>query len=289
MHKKWTPYLFLAPHLFFFTVFLVFPVFYGIYISLHEWNYLTEPEFVGLDNYWKLLFEPDSIDFQEFWNAFGNTLLFVVLTVPLLIVIPLALALAVNSKVKGRNLFRAVFFIPTMFSVATVILVWVWILDTNAGVVNYYLGQKIPWLSDLPWVWVSLTVITVWWTAGTNMILFLAGLQDIPDHLYEAAWIDGAGAWQRFRHVTLPGLTGPFVFVTITTTIASFNVFGQPYMATRGGPGTETETLLMQIRQTAFSDFEMGTAAAMALIMAAVLLVISYLQYRYIRPDMFTR
>jgi multiple sugar transport system permease protein len=281
MHRKFTPYLFLAPHLLFFIGFLVIPVFYGIYISLHNWDYLTEPEFIGFENYQRLLFMPDSIEFQEFWNAFGNTLYFVVWTVPLLIIVPLALALGVNAKVWGRNWFRSIFFVPTMFSVATIVLIWVWILDTNAGVVNYYLGQTIPWLSDIPWVWVSLVLITVWWTAGTNMILFLAGLQEIPDHLYEAAWIDGANAWQRFVHVTLPGLTGPFTFVTIMTTVASFNVFGQPHMATQGGPGTETEVLMMHIRTTAFSDFQMGSAAAMALIMAVFLLIISYFQFRF--------
>lgn len=260
---------------------IITPQSYGIYISLHDWNYLTEPVFVGLENYQRLLWMPESIEFQEFWNAFGNTLFFVVLTVPLLIVIPLMLALGVNVDVRGRNWFRSIFFIPTMFSVATIVLIWVWILDTNAGVVNFYLDQAIPWLSDTPWVWISLVLITVWWTAGTNMILFLAGLQDIPDHLYEAAWIDGANAWQRFVHVTLPGLAGPFTFITIMTTVASFNVFGQPHMATRGGPGTETEVLMILIRKTAFSDFQMGSASAMALIMAVVLLVISYMQFRF--------
>ncbi|PTX64434.1 carbohydrate ABC transporter membrane protein 1 (CUT1 family) [Melghirimyces profundicolus] len=278
-----TPYLFIAPHLVFFIIFLIVPIGYGIYISLHEWDYLTPPEFVGLQHYRNIFLNPTSIDYVEFWNAFWNTVQFVVFAVPVLIVVPLVLAVAVDTKTWGTHFFRAVFYAPSLLSVATVSLIWLWILDTNAGIVNFYLnkfgGETVPWLSKMPWAWIALVVMTVWWTIGRNMIIFLAGLQDIPEELHEAAKIDGAGRLSRFFHIILPGIRGPMLFCVVMTTIESFNLFGQPYMTTQGGPGEETEVLMMLIRQVGFADFRMGSAAAMALIMGFSLLLISMVQF----------
>jgi len=281
-----TPYLFIAPHLFFFSIFLVIPTFYGIYLSFHQWDFFTEPVFVGFQNFADLLFNKDSLYYADFWNAFGNTVLFVALSVPPLIIIPLLVAIAVDTKTWGNNLFRTIFYTPSLFSIATVALIWIWMLDTNAGLVNYYINklgfENIPWLTDLPWAWVSLVVMTIWWTMGYNMLLFLAGLQDIPQHLYEAAKIDGANAFQRFFHVTLPGLKGTMFFVVIMTTIASFNLFGQPYMATKGGPGQDTVTLLMYIQRIGFGGGspDAGVASAMAIIMGIFLSLVSIVQFK---------
>jgi multiple sugar transport system permease protein len=289
--KKLIPYLFITPHLLFFTVFLILPSLYGIYISLHEWNFFDAPTFVGFQNYMDLLVNKDSLWYPYFWDAFKHTIYFVAFSVPFLILIPLLIAMAVDAKPPGTNFFRALFYAPSLFSVATVVLIWVWLLDTNAGLVNYYInvfgGGNIPWLTGQPWVWVSLVLITVWWTMGYNMILFLAGLQDIPQHLYEAAKIDGANLWQRFWNVTLPGLKGPMLFVVIMTTIASFNVFGQPHIATRGGPGDDTKVLMMYIREVAFTggDPKAGMASAMSMIMALVMIVISVIQFRWMNKE----
>ncbi|MCG0237726.1 MAG: sugar ABC transporter permease [Firmicutes bacterium] len=185
--------------------------------------------------------------------------------------------------------FRTVFYAPTVLSVATVAIIWRWLLDTNAGLVNYYLrtylgvGQNIPWLTDLPWAWIALVLMTVWWTMGGNLILFLAGLQDIPETLYEAARIDGANGWQLFRHITLPGLKPTLLFVTVMTTIASFNLFGQPYMTTGGGPNRATQTVIMLIRDEAFKAYRMGSASAMAWVLGIVMMVVSIFQFRALR------
>jgi multiple sugar transport system permease protein len=289
--KKLTPYLFIFPHLIFFTVFLILPSFYGVYISFHDWNFFDEPTFVGFQNYADLLLNEESLWYPYFWDAFKHTLMFVLFSVPFLIFIPLMIAIAVDAKPAGTNFFRALFYAPSLFSVATVVLIWVWLLDTNAGLVNYYVnqfgGDNIPWLTGQPWAWVSLVIITVWWTMGYNMILFLAGLQDVPQHLYEAAKIDGANVLQRFIHVTLPGLKGPMLFVVVMTTIASFNVFGQPHIATRGGPGDDTKVLMMYIREVAFTGGEprAGVASAMSILLGMVMVVISVIQFKLLNKN----
>lgn len=284
--EKLTPLLFISPHLFFFTVFLAYPTFYGLYISLHSWNFFTEMRFVGLQNYANILWVQDSLYYDYFWSAFKATLTFVVLSVPFLIIIPLFIALGINARPVGHNFFRALFYAPSLLSVVTVVLIWIWLLDTNAGIVNYYLGwigiDTIPWLTRTPWVWISLVLMTIWWTIGTNMILFLAGLGEIPDHLYEAAKIDGANKIQQFFHVTLPGLRGPLAFIMITTTIASFNIMAQPQLATGGGPGYQTRVLILYIYEVGFTggNPRAGLAAAMAAVLGLMLLCISLIQFK---------
>ena len=286
---KWTPYLFLTPHLIFFSVFLVLPTLYGIYLSLHDWDLLRPAKFVGLQNYIDIFVNKDSIDYVEFWNALWNTVEFVLYSVPLLIIVPLVLALAINTKTWGSSFFRAIFYAPSLLSVVTVVLIWVWILDTNAGLVNFYVNKfgvtNIPWLTDTPWAWIALVTITIWWTIGRNLIIFLAGLQDISEELVEAAKIDGAGMLARFWHIVLPGMRGPMLFALVMTTIESFNVFGQPAVATQGGPGTETKTLIMYIREAAFGSYRMGDAAAMSIVMGGFLVVVSVIQFALMNRD----
>jgi multiple sugar transport system permease protein len=287
--KKLTPYFFIAPHLLFFTVFLIVPTVYGIYISFHEWNFFDNPTFIGLQNYADILVNKDSLYYPYFWKAFKATLLFVILSVPFLIIVPLFIAIAMDTKPFGNNIFRTLFYAPSMLSVATVVLIWIWMLDTNAGLVNFYLeelgiAENIPWLTGLPWAWVSLVVMTVWWTMGYNMIIFLAGLQEVPQHLYEAAKIDGANGIQRFWHITLPGIRGPMLFVVVMTTLASFNVFGQPFMATGGGPGSETKVLMMYIREISFTggNPKAGLGSAMAIVMGFFMVIISVIQFYFL-------
>lgn len=289
--KTLTPFLFLAPHLFFFTIFLAYPTLYGLFISFHRWNFFTEMNFIGLQNYANILWDPNSLHFDYFWSAFRATLTFVVLSVPFLVIIPLFLALGINAKPIGHKFFRILFYAPSLLSVVTVVLIWIWLLDTNAGIVNYYLGSlgldKIPWLTRAPWVWISLVLMTIWWTIGTNMILFLAGLGEIPDHLYEAAKIDGANRIQQFFNVTLPGLKGPLSFIVITTTIASFNVMAQPQLATGGGPGYQTRVLILYIYEVGFTggNPRAGLAAAMSVVLGMILLCISLIQFKLMTKE----
>ncbi len=274
-----TPYLFLAPYLTLFFVFVIAPTVYGFWISLHNWDFtLPGKPFVGLDNYTEL-FSGESIYGSNFWKAMKATAVFTVFSVPLLLVIPLLVALLMNAKFPGRNFFRAVYFAPYVLGVAVIAVLWRYLLDTQVGLVNYYLGlfgiDNIPWLTRLPWAWAALVGVTVWWTLGFNAVIYLAGLQDIPKELYEAAKVDGATRLQRFRHVTLPGLRPVLLFVTSVTIIASANMFGQSYLMTAGGPGDETRTAIYYVADTGLRSFTMGAAAAMSFILTAFLVLIS--------------
>lgn len=278
-----TPLFFLIPYLLLFTTFVALPAVYGLYISLHEWDYLLPGKpFVGLANY-AALFDPDSPVYDDFWTSMKATGIFTAGSVPLLVVLPLGVALVLNRRFPGRTFFRAVFFLPFVLGVAVIGVMWRILLDPNLGFVNHLFGLDIPWTTDLPWAWVSLIGITVWWTLGFNAVIYLAGLQDIPRELYEAAAVDGAGGWHRFRHVTLPGLRPVAVFVTTVTILASANMFGQALLVTQGAPGVETRTAIMYIAQEGLVDYRMGSAAAMSYVLTLALIVVSVINFRIFR------
>ena len=199
-------------------------------------------------------------------------------SVPLLIVIPLVVALAMNQKFPGRNLFRAIYFAPYVLGVAVVGVLWRYLLDANIGAVNAYLGKlglpdDTTWLSSVPEAWVALVLVTVWWTLGFNAVIYLAGLQDIPRELYEAATGRRGRPWAQFRYVTLPGLRPVTMFVTLTTIIASANMFGQAFIMTNGAPARETRTAIFYIAETGLQDFQMGEAAAASWILTVALML----------------
>jgi multiple sugar transport system permease protein len=277
-------WLFLAPYLILFGAFVLLPIGLGLWISLHAWDFtLPGKPFVGLDNYADLV-DPDSLAFERFWNAMRATGIFTLFSVPLLIVVPLAVALVMNQRFRGRNVFRAVFFAPYVLGVAVVGVMWRFLLDTNIGVVNYLMGvvglpDKVAWLSSVPAAWFALVGVTVWWTLGFNAVIFLAGLQDVPSDLYEAAEMDGANAWQKFRHVTIPGLRPVLIFVLMITIIASANMFGQSFIMTNGQPGRETRTAIFYIAETGLQQFQMGAAAAASWILTLALMLVSALVF----------
>ncbi|WP_220457996.1 MULTISPECIES: carbohydrate ABC transporter permease [unclassified Actinotalea] len=283
-HGKATPWFFLAPYLLLFGTFVIAPVVLGAWISLHRWDYtLPGKPFVGLENY-AALFDPGSIPFEDFWNSMRATAIFTVGSVPLLLVLPLVVALVMNTKFPGRNLFRAVYFAPYVLGVAVVAVLWRYLLDNNIGLVNYYLGRlglpdDTAWTTSTPAAWIALVGVTVWWTLGYNAVIYLAALQDIPRELYEAARVDGANAWQQFRHVTVPGLRPVLVFITMITIIASANMFGQSYLITQGGPGRETRTAIYQIAEVGLRQYQMGSAAAMSYVLTAALMVLSVIVF----------
>ena len=281
-------WLFLAPYLILFGAFVLLPIFFGLWISLHSWDFtLPGKPFVGLDNY-RDLFDPNSIASKPFWNGMQATAIFTVISVPLLIVVPLAVALVMNQKFRGRNAFRAVFFAPYVLGVAVVGVMWRFLLDANIGVVNYLAGavglpDQTAWLSSIPEAWIALVGVTVWWTLGFNAVIFLAGLQDVPAELYDAAAVDGAGPWARFWHVTLPGLRPVTVFVLLITIIASANMFGQSFIMTRGQPGQETRTAIYHIAETGLQNFRMGEAAAASWVLTVALMLTSLLVFGLVR------
>ena len=283
-----TPYLFMAPYLVLFGIFILFPVFYGIWISLHNWDYLLPGKpWVGLQNYVDL-FTPGSTTFEPFWQSMEATGKFTLYSVPLLVVIPLLVALMLNERFPGRTFFRVIYFAPYVLGVAVIGILWRYLLDTNVGLVNYYLGQlglpnNIPWSNELPWAWVTLVGSTVWWTLGFNAVIYLAGLQDIDPALYDTAKVDGANRWRRFLHVTLPGLRPILLFVITVTILASANVFGQAYLITEGAPGDETKPAIWYIADQGLRTFKMGSAAAMSYVLALFLAVISVANFALFR------
>ena len=274
-YAPWTPYAFMAPFLLIFLTFVGFPAVMGLWISLHDWDYMLEAKpFVGFDNY-LALFDSSSAAFEMFWNGMRATGIFTVASVPFLVAIPLALAVLLNRRFKGRTFFRAVFFMPYVLGVAVVGLLFRFILDPNIGIVNGLTGWSIPWITAQPWAWISLVAMTVWWTLGFNTVIYIAGLQDIPTELYDAAKVDGASAWQQFRHVTLPGMRMVMIFVVTITVLASANMFGQADLVTNGGPGDSTRTALMVFLDEGLGAFRMGSAAAMSYLLAVVLGLVS--------------
>lgn len=280
-----TPYLFLAPYLVLFGVFVVLPGLYGLWISLHDWDFLLPRKpWVGLRNY-QNLFSPESRDFGDFWQSMKATGLFTLFSVPFLVAVPLLVALLLNREFPGRTFFRAVFFAPYVLGVAVVGVLWRFLLDPNIGLINNMLSASFPWTTDLPWAWVSLVGMTVWWTLGFNAIIFLAGLQDISRELYDAAKVDGANRWQQFLHVTLPGLKPVLLLVLTMTILSSANMFGQSYLVTRGAPANETRTAIMFIADTGLRTFRMGNAAAMSYVLALALLVVSVFNFRLLRHE----
>ncbi len=283
---SWTPYVFLAPYMLLFTVFVLIPAVFGLWMSLHNWDYLMpEQPWVGLQNYINL-FTPGSPTAAFFWQSMQATGIFTLFSVPLLVVIPLLVALILNQSFRGRNFFRAMYFAPYVLGVAVVGILWRYLLQPGFGLINYYMGAlglpDIPWTSALPWAWIALVGMTVWWTLGFNAIIYLAGLQDIDPQLYEAAKVDGANPWQRFWNVTLPGLRPVFLFIVTVTILASANMFGQAYLTTQGGPNNETRTAIMYIAQEGLQNFRMGSAAAMSYILALFLILISILNFKFL-------
>jgi multiple sugar transport system permease protein len=278
----------MAPYLVLFTIFIVIPVVFGVWVSLHNWDSLLPVKpWVGLQNYTDLI-TPGSTTFGPFWKSMEATGKFTLYSVPLLVIIPLLIALILNREFRGRNFFRATFFAPYVLGVAVIGILWRFLLDPNVGLVNYYLGvlgmpDNIPWITDLPWAWFSLVGVTVWWTLGFNTVIYLAGLQDIDPALYDAAKVDGANGRQRFVNVTLPGLRPVLLFVLTVTILASANMFGQSYIITQGAPGAETKTAIWYIAEQGLRFFKMGPAAAMSYVLALALAVVSLANFALFR------
>ncbi len=278
-----TPYLFLLPFLVLFVGFILVPAVFGFWISLHDYNYLLPGKpWVGFGNYTDL-FTPGSRDSADFWHSMRATGIFTIFSVPLLLACPLGVALLLNRRFRGRSFFRAVFFAPYVLGVAVVGVLFRFVLDPNIGLLNSYLGHAIPWTTDVPWAWISLVGMTVWWTLGFNAVIYLAGLQEIPTQLYEAAKVDGASAWDEFRDVALPGHRPVMMFVLTVTILASANMFGQSFLVTKGAPGTTTRTAVMFIAQTGLGSNRQGVAAAMSYVLALILMVVSVLNIRLLQ------
>lgn len=274
-NAPWTALAFLAPFLVIFTVFVVVPVIGAIWASLHRWSLgLPGTPWVGGANYAEL-FAGSTVTSVEFWKGMTATGVFTGLSAPLLIVLPLGLAMLLHRRFPGRTFFRALYFAPYVLGVAVIGLLWRYLLDRQLGPINQILGLDVAWTTTLPAGWVSLVVATVWWTIGFNSVIYLAALQDVPKELYEAATVDGAGPLRRFTAVTLPGISRVLQFVIAITIIASANMYGQAALITQEQPGTDTRTAIGYIAQTGIQGFDIGASSAMSMILAVTLMLLS--------------
>jgi multiple sugar transport system permease protein len=271
-------YAFILPSLLGFVVFLVAPMVASLGISFYDWELLTPPQFVGLKNFATLLND------RVFRQVVVNTLYYTAGLVPLNLVVSLGLALWLNTRLRGLTLYRMAFFLPVVTVTVAVALIWRWMYEPRAGIVDaalHAVGLPGPtWLGDTHWAMPAIILMSLWKGFGYNMVLFLAGLQGIPVSIYEAAMIDGASAWQRFWRITLP-LLSPVIFLAVVlTVISSFQVFDQALVMTNGGPANATNTIVLYIYQNGFQFFRMGYASAIAWVLFAVIFIFTLFQMR---------
>jgi multiple sugar transport system permease protein len=270
--------LFLGPSLVPLLLFTLGPMAASIGLSFLKWDLLRPPTLVGFANFTNVLVDPD------FQAAVGHTLFFIVGYLPLVYIGGLLLALALNQRVRGLSFFRAAYFLPVVTSWVVVALMWKWLLNPDSGMVNFALGLvgiKGPgWWTDPGWAMPSIILASAWKDLGFVMVILLAGLQSIPEDYYEAASVDGAGRWARFRRITLPLLTPSSFFVLVISLINSFQVFDQVWVMTGGGPAGSSSVVVEQIVRHAFSYQQMGYASAMSWLLFAVILVVTVFQFR---------
>ncbi len=275
-------WLFVSPALIGFGIFTFGAIVYSFYLSLTNWNLLSEPKYIGIDNYIKI-FKDD----QYFYKFMGNTVYFVVFLVPIVLAISLVLAVLINKRVKGIvKGYRAILFLPSITSTVAISMVWIWIFNPEMGLINTFLTaigfQSTPlWLSSPDSSKMALIIMRTWQMSGYYMLIFLAGLQTIPNQLYEAAAIDGAGTVKRFFKITLPMLSNTTFVVIILLVIESFNMFESVYIMTGGGPLGSTSTIMYYIYQQAFTNYNMGYASALSWVLFVVILIITLIQYRF--------
>ena len=234
----------------------------------------------GPDGFWY-----DSL----FWTSLEHTLQFTLLSTPLIIGLGLVMALAVNSRHRGGRFYQVAFFVPYVLPISVATLVWQNLLSPGRGILADFLAnfgvEPISWLGDQRFAMLAIVAMTAWWTVGFNLVMFSAGLQDVDPTLYEAAMLDGAGAWQRFLHVTIPGLRHVFALVLVIQVILGFAVFGQVNIMTSGGPGNATRTLVLHLYETGFTQKHLGAAAAMAIFLFAAMFVVALVQLRLMREE----
>ncbi|GFZ96655.1 ABC transporter permease [Paenibacillus marchantiophytorum] len=275
--------LFLLPYLLVFIVFRLGPSVAGLFVSFLKWNIVGHATFTGLSNFKKMFHDP------YFYISLKNTLVFLLMTLPPLVVFSLLLAALLNQKIRYRNAVRTISIIPYVLIPAVVGIIWNWLYDNNFGILNYYLKMvglnPVEWLTNEKYALFSVAIVTVWSFLGYNMILYLAGLQDIPKDLYEASTIDGASKFQTFVQITLP-LLKPITSMIITLTlINTIQVFDQIFVMTNGGPGTATLTLVQYLYGTAFQNYNLGYGSALGIAILVILVVMVQLQSRLLKLE----
>jgi multiple sugar transport system permease protein len=286
MRKQWSAYLFLAPTMILFGVFTLLAVIYAFYLSFHEWNILEPAKpFVGLDNYSRLVGD------ERFGGAIVNTLYYTAVSVPLTMGIGLLIALLLNNQIRARGFFRTLFYLPVVTPLVIAAIIWKWVYNGDFGLLNYYLIQfgvidePLLWLADPNLAMPAVIITSIWKSVGFSMVVYLAGLQSIPEDYYDAAKVDGAIGWQRLKDITLPLLSSTTLFLAVVSVLGAFQVFTEIFIMTNGGPLGRTTTIVYHIYQTAFKFFDMGYASALAFGMFAMMFAFTLVQLRVMRGE----
>lgn len=280
-YRKITPYLFIMPMLLGLVLFRFGPIVASFLISFTEWRGTAPPEFIGLGNYMELFNK------AVFWEVLGNTIIFAAVFVPGVMILGLALAILINQRLKGIAFYRGMYYLPAITSMVAVALVWNWIFATRFGILNHLLrtylsvGRPPAWLASADTALLVLIIVSIWKSAGLQMLIFLAGLKGIPAYLYEAARIDGANRWQQFRHVTLPMLTPVTFFVLIISIFEGFRTFEVTFVMTGGGPLHQSATLSYFIYENAFQFFRFGYSSAVAYVLMVIVVIITIINFRF--------
>jgi multiple sugar transport system permease protein len=284
--QQWEAYLFLLPSFSGFLVFVIIPVLAAFGLSFVNWTLLSPMEYAGLSNYTQLL----SRD-RVFWTVLGNTLYFTVTIVPLQLMLGLALAVALNQAIRGLTIYRLIYFMPVVTNIVAAALVFQWMFNRDFGIISAPLWSLADllgspalappdWLNDTRWAKPAVVILTLWKNVGFTMVIYLAGLQAISPQLYEAARVDGASAWQSFRHITLPLVSPTTFFLLVIQMIGAFQLFSEAFVMTRGGPAQATLTIAYYIYQNAFEFGRMGKASAIAWVLFVIIFAATYLQTR---------
>lgn len=277
-HRSLWGYFFIAPQLIGLIGFSLIPLVFAFVLGFMNWDGFGEKTFVGFDNFIGQLTNP------IFWQSMWNTVLYTMLYIPLGVTISLLLALALN-KIRGKEIYRVFFFMPVVTSSVSIGVIWMWIMNGDFGILNQILGvigiSGPQWLTNTSLVMISIAILSVWWQVGFNMVIFLAGLQGISKSYYEAADIDGATKFQKFKYITLPMLSPTTFFVTIMAVISSFQVFDQAFVMTSGGPAKASYTVVYHIYESAFVKFQMGEASAVAIILFVIIMIFTLIQFKF--------
>lgn len=272
-NQSMAAWIFILPALLGTFIFIIIPVVCSFGLSFAKWDLLNPIEFVGFDNY------SDLFSSGLFYKILGNTVVFALSTSVLGVIIPLILAAVLNSKIRGSEFFKTAYFLPFITPMVVVGIVWTWIFDPNIGLLNQVLKIHINWLYDSSFAMSALIIVSVWKLIGYNMIIFLSSFSAVSDSIFEAAKIDGAGAWDTFWRVTVPMLSPTIFFVVIITAISSFQVFDLIYLMTEGGPFDSTNVLVYSIYKNAFEYFNVGKASATAYVLFVIILALTLVQW----------
>lgn len=267
--------LFLLPYGTLFLIFVLGPLLYGFWISLHNWHILSKDvPFVGFNNYAVALGD------DLFRLAIVRTAYFVVLTVPLGNAVSLLMAIGLNQNYRGTTFYKVAFYMPVVLSIAVTAILWRWLYSSESGLLNYYLGTKVQWLGSPNWAMPSIALMSIWWGAGGNMLVYLAALKSVPKEQLEAASLDGAAPWRRFWAVSWPSILPATLFCLVMSVIASSQVFGQTFILTNGGPADSTLTVVLYMYRQGFGMYQLGYASAVAYLLFLMVLVLSIGQFR---------